>query len=1507
MRTANVSARQLRRLLLTTSVLGAIGMIAQPAWATGEVADLNGQVTGGVTPADGVYQNYTYVVQADSSATTLSFLFRNDPSYSQLDNVSLTVAGGSTNLLMNGDFENGGYAGDGVTIPNNWISIGTPGLGAAGSLYQGDAESGQYAWNDGAVGGHDGLAQTIATVSGQSYDLSFWFAADPIPNGSDVDTQVWFADGLPPGYVNTSPPPPPPPPTPINASTGDVTSNLGGSLEPIFNGGTLIADSSGLFSQAFTVNAVSGNTINANGNTPTFSGVFSGAGGLIITGGAVTFSGVNTYTGATVIILGATLLLTGAGSIADSGDPTVNGTFDISGTTAGASIVSLSGSGSVLLGRQTLTLTGAADTFSGVIADGGASGGTGGVVIIAGGTETLSGVNTFTGATTINSGATLALSGTGSIATSSSLTVNGTLDISATTAGASIQGLSGSGQVSLGSQNLSLTGHSAFSGVIADGGLSGGAGGSLTIASGGATLSGVNTYTGFTTINAGASLNLAGTGSIAASTNVVDNGGFYIGATNAGAAITTLSGSGGVSLGAQTLTLTNASTTFSGGIVGTGGLTIAAGTETLGGSSSYTGATAIASGASLYLSGTGSIAASANVVDNGGFYIDATSAGAAITTISGAGGASLGAQTLTLTNASTTFSGGIVGTGGLTIAGGTETLSGVNTFTGATTINSGATLALSGTGSIATSSSLTVNGTLDISATTAGASIQSLSGSGQVSLGSQNLSLTGYSAFSGVIADGGLSGGAGGSLTIASGGATLSGVNTYTGFTTINAGASLNLAGTGSIAASTNVVDNGGFYIDATSAGAAITTLSGSGGVSLGAQTLTLTNASTTFSGGIVGTGGLTIAAGTETLTGANTYTGATTIGAGATLALGADTTTGSVAGNITDNGALVFTHSNAITYAGVVSGSGAVYSGGSPGSVVTLTGSNTYAGGTVIATGTTVQVGAGAAAGSIVGNVADTGTLVFDRPDTVTFPGVISGTGALTQAGTGTLTLNGVNTVSGLTTVAAGTLIVGDASHATAVLDSHIGGLSVGAAGMLQGYGTINGAVANTAGGAVAPGGGGAVGALTVGAYTQGASSSLGIAVTPGQAALLRSAGAVNLAGTLNVAWGAGTYAAAIYPIVTGSSVSGTFGTVNQSGTQSSLVYGVSYTATAADLVVEPKLGAQAYGAVTTASLDQAQSLASLVEGRVDEAGCSGVPGAALDGQSGALSAKTTASQGRSVCGGTAVWAQALGIWDRTQGGSTGAGFTNQGGGVLGGVDHLWANGAALGVAGGVQSNSLTTTGGVGAQATGDSYFASVYGRATTGMVQLDGQAFYLSTAWSLTRAIPSYGNAAAHPNGDGGGALVQASVPVGTSGWRPYVRFSYADFNRDATTESGVGPLGFAVGSASTASSRGEVGVLYSQVTTNASGALIEPSLRLGVQQEFSAVTRTVQASLQGLANTAFTEGAVNPERAAGVIDARLNVQVSGRFELLGAAGARFSGNQTEASISLGGAFHF
>jgi outer membrane autotransporter protein len=125
-----------------------------------------------------------------------------------------------------------------------------------------------------------------------------------------------------------------------------------------------------------------------------------------------------------------------------------------------------------------------------------------------------------------------------------------------------------------------------------------------------------------------------------------------------------------------------------------------------------------------------------------------------------------------------------------------------------------------------------------------------------------------------------------GSLTkTGDGNLTLTANNTYTGATAITAG-TLALTGTGSIAASSGVSDDGTFDIAATTAGASIKSLSGGGVVNLGGQTLTLTAATDTFGGVIQGTGGLTLAAGTETLTGANTYSGNTTISAG-TLVVG--------------------------------------------------------------------------------------------------------------------------------------------------------------------------------------------------------------------------------------------------------------------------------------------------------------------------------------------------------------------------------------------------------------------------------------------------------------------------------------------------------------------------------------------------------------------------------------------------------------------------------------------
>jgi len=100
----------------------------------------------------------------------------------------------------------------------------------------------------------------------------------------------------------------------------------------------------------------------------------------------------------------------------------------------------------------------------------------------------------------------------------------------------------------------------------------------------------------------------------------------------------------------------------------------------------------------------------------------------------------------------------------------------------------------------------------------------------------------------------------------------------------------------------------------------------------------------------------------------------------------------------------------------------------------LTLATSNTYTGGTLINGGTlTLGNGVTPAAGSISGDVSldnsvtGTAVLQFNRPDTVTFPGNISGNGSLVQAGPGTLIVTGSNTYAGSTVVSGGTLQVGN------------------------------------------------------------------------------------------------------------------------------------------------------------------------------------------------------------------------------------------------------------------------------------------------------------------------------------------------------------------------------------------------------------------------------------------------------------------------------------------------
>ncbi len=163
------------------------------------------------------------------------------------------------------------------------------------------------------------------------------------------------------------------------------------------------------------------------------------------------------------------------------------------------------------------------------------------------------------------------------------------------------------------------------------------------------------------------------------------------------------------------------------------------------------------------------------------------------------------------TNGFTVRALGLVGVGGLTkIGAGTLTLGARSTYTGATVIQQG-TLALAGpaasaTDALASSSRVVANATFDISAISgAGSHIQSLAGTGTVTLGAKDLIITNANdTFAGAI------NGTGG-LTITNGTQALSGANTYSGATTVTGGTlQIGNGGTsGSIIG--NVTNNGTF------------------------------------------------------------------------------------------------------------------------------------------------------------------------------------------------------------------------------------------------------------------------------------------------------------------------------------------------------------------------------------------------------------------------------------------------------------------------------------------------------------------------------------------------------------------------------------------------------------------------------------------------------------------------------------------------------------------------
>jgi fibronectin-binding autotransporter adhesin len=505
----------------------------------------------------------------------------------------------------------------------------------------------------------------------------------------------------------------------------------------------------------------------------------------------------------------------------------------------------------------------------------------------------------------------------------------------------------------------------------------GGSGGLAQNGSGKLTLTGSNSYTGATELNAGV-LSVGALSNIGSGPIVMNGGSFQwaSGSTFDISSRLSAQGSGG------TFDTNGNNVIFASGFSGTGSLVKAGGgVLTVTGSNSHSGTFVISGGALRIGSGgtTGSLGSS-SIINSATLLLNRSDAVTYGGNISGSGMISMtGSGTFTLSG-SNTFTGTNSGAGGITISAGQLRLGSASALPGGDlTIDSGS---LDLNGYSGTISNLIGNNAGRItSGTTGGVTL------------TVNPALAYGTTFAGVIEDG--SGTV--SLHNRAGALTLAGNNTYTGTTTISGG-SLTIAGS---LASSAIVNN---------------------------SLLIFNTSSGTYAGVISGTGLMRLGGiSTLTLTGNNTYTGTTTIFSG-TLQIGNGGTSGSLAGAFIENGsALAFNRSDAVSYGGVISGTGRVSQLGT--GTLTLIGANTYTGTTTIAAGT-LQIGNGGTSGSIASTgIANSSTLAFNRSDAVSYAGVITGSGGLWQAGTGTLVLSGSNAYTGGTTVKRGTVRLGNDS----------------------------------------------------------------------------------------------------------------------------------------------------------------------------------------------------------------------------------------------------------------------------------------------------------------------------------------------------------------------------------------------------------------------------------------------------------------------------------------------
>jgi hypothetical protein len=141
------------------------------------------------------WQTFSYTfTPTTTGANFVGFAFRQDPAFWTFDNVRLTTAGSTTNLLTNGGFDTGGRfnittnnGASSIQAPTNWGVWYQNGTypAAAGAWQDGPAPRGGV-WYDGAVGTFDGIYQGVNLTAGTTYTITFDVSGNNVANTSSI-------------------------------------------------------------------------------------------------------------------------------------------------------------------------------------------------------------------------------------------------------------------------------------------------------------------------------------------------------------------------------------------------------------------------------------------------------------------------------------------------------------------------------------------------------------------------------------------------------------------------------------------------------------------------------------------------------------------------------------------------------------------------------------------------------------------------------------------------------------------------------------------------------------------------------------------------------------------------------------------------------------------------------------------------------------------------------------------------------------------------------------------------------------------------------------------------------------------------------------------------------------------------------------------------------------------------------------------------------------------------